>query len=225
MATAPPPPPPLPAGRRLASAVRRFPPGCGRQQGNAAQPPRRPSPVPSAASIGPPPNPYAPAAAKPSPTPAAARLPGTGGHDRGGADGPTAGIRAPAVAEVVTRRLSAVRRYPPGCGRRVAVPQPEAPLAAVPEDDAGAIDLLAAVCDFEAEALAAYRKGVPCAGDGGEADDGSEGKGKGGGDSVGALAGCGNPGPPQDMAGIALVPWAQHGQRSQQRRKSFEGGL
>ncbi|KAF7093540.1 hypothetical protein CFC21_095945 [Triticum aestivum] len=217
MATAPPPAPslpPLPAGRRLASAVRSFPPCCGRQQGNAAQPPRRPAPVPSAANDPPPRNPYARAATKPSSPPAAARLPGAKGHDRGEADGPMAGTRAPAAAEVVTRRLSAVRRYPPGCGRVVAAPKPEAPVAVAREEDAGAIDLLAAVCDVEAEALAADRKA-----------DGSDGEGKGGGDGDGALAGCGSPGPPRDMAEIALVPWAQYGQRSQQRRKSFEGGL
>lgn len=125
-----------------------------------------------------------------------------------------AGTRAPAAAEVVTRRLSAVRRYPPGCGRRVAAPKPEAPVAVMREEEAGAIDLLAAVCDVEAEALAADRKAV-----------GSDGEGKSGGDGDSALEGCGSPGPPRDMAEITLVPWAQHGQRSQQRRKSFEGGL
>uniref|UniRef100_A0ACD5XQJ5 Uncharacterized protein n=1 Tax=Avena sativa TaxID=4498 RepID=A0ACD5XQJ5_AVESA len=229
MATVPPPPPPpslhpLPAVRRRASAVRRFPLGCGRQHSNAAPPPRRPVPTPYSANGAPPPNPSArAAAAKTSSSPAADRFPGTEGHDRGGAGAPISGTKAPAAAEVVVRRRWAVRRYPPGCGRGVPVPKPETSVVAR-DGEGGSIEVLVAACDVEAQATAGDREVVPSAStlENGEAK--SDGAGKSGGDGGGALEGCGSPGPPSTANAIMLaplVPWAHHGQRSQQRRKTL----
>uniref|UniRef100_A0ACD5ZP37 Uncharacterized protein n=1 Tax=Avena sativa TaxID=4498 RepID=A0ACD5ZP37_AVESA len=224
MATVPPPPPPslhpLLAVRRRASAVRRFPLGCGRQHSNAAPPSRRPVPTPYSANGGPPPNPSARAAAKTSSTPAADRFPGTEGHDRGGSGAPIAGTKAPAAAEVVVRRRWAVRRYPPGCGRGVPVPKPETSVVAR-DGEGGSIEVLAAACDVEAQATAADQEVVPSASTLDNGDANSDGAGKSGGDGGGALEGCGSPGPPCTETAIMLAPWSQHGQMSQQLRKTF----
>ncbi|CAM0912752.1 unnamed protein product [Alopecurus aequalis] len=221
MATAPPALPPLPAVRRGASAIRRFPPGCGRKHRDAAQPPLRLVPVSFAANDGPPPNPTARAAAKTSSAPAA-RLPGTEGHNRGRENGPMSRTKDPAAAEVVVHRLSAVRRYPPGCGRGFAVPKPEASAVAC-EGEGGAIELLAEVCDVEAQAIDGDQEVVPSAStlDNGEAN--SDGVGCTMGEDGGsALEGCGGgPSIANGTIPAPLVPWAQHGQRSQQRRKTF----
>ena len=130
------------------------------------------------------------------------------------------GTIAPAAAAEVVRRLSAVRRYPPGCGRGVAVPRPEA-LVVAREGYCGAIDLLAAVCDVETQAIDGDQEVVPSASTV-DVDNGDANSDGGGEDGGGTLEGSGG------GAWIAngtipapLVPWAQHGQRSQQRRKTF----
>jgi hypothetical protein len=224
MATAPHAPTPLHAARRRASAVRRFPPGCGRQHSNAAPPPRRAVPAPYSANGDPPPKP----SAKTSSTPAAARFPENEAHDRGGPHEPVTGTKDPADAEVVVRRLSAVRRYPPGCGRGLAVPKPEGSAVTSDGEAGGAMELLAAVCDVETKAADGDQELLPSASAVDNGDASSDGAGKSGGDGGGgALEGCGSPGPPTPpctMAGITLaplLPWAQHGQRSLQRRRTF----
>jgi hypothetical protein len=93
------------------------------------------------------------------------------------------------------------------------------------EGDAGEIHPLAAACNVEAQAVDGEQEVVPSATtlDNGEASS-SDGAGKSGGDGGGVPEGCGSPGPPCAVTAIVLaplVPWAQHGQRSQQRRKTF----
>ncbi|KQK19873.1 hypothetical protein BRADI_1g50980v3 [Brachypodium distachyon] len=197
-------PPPLPAALRRASAVRRFPPGCGRQPSNASQPPHRL--VRFAADDGAPPTPSA--------SWRAARFPGTQGHGRGWGDGSMDGIDALAAAEVIARRASAVRRYPPGCGRSVAAPKPE-PLVAMEgeKSEGGAIELLAAVCDVEAKAIAGAQKVALC---GSTALEGGESGSNGGVESGGR---GGEPLLVAELASSPLLPWAQRGRRSQQRRR------
>nr|CAB3466996.1 unnamed protein product [Digitaria exilis] len=130
----------VPADRR-ASAIRRFPPGCGRRRRHNAAATRLPhaDPLPitssssssAAAAAKPPlPNPSiaraAHKAAPPRPRRAdsAAAASGAEGNRRG----VESGRKAPAAAAVNVRSVSAVRRYPPGCGRGDAVSKRKAPV-------------------------------------------------------------------------------------------------
>jgi hypothetical protein len=108
------------------------------------------------------------------------------------------------------------------------VPKPEDSAVTRAGEAGGAMELLAAVCDVETKAADGDQELVPSASGTDNRDANSDGWGKSGGDGGGgAPEGCGSPGPPTPpctMAGITLVPlvpWAQHGQRSLQRRRTF----
>lgn len=228
-----------PADRRVASAVRRFPPGCGRPRNAAAQKPLRPHP--SSATKPPLPNPSARAAATTTT--------------------PLPGGTVPA-AEVTVRRASALRRYPPGCGRGVSVPKPpelvvegegmppalmvagegEAAARKPPalvlegEDEASVMKPQALVLEGEGETGASKppselcieakenvcdREAVFCEcaiDDGDFSSDGWMEDGGSYGDAAAQEEGCGKPSVVTDLmtapAPAPFLPWAQHG-RSQ----------
>uniref|UniRef100_A0A0E0L7V0 Uncharacterized protein n=1 Tax=Oryza punctata TaxID=4537 RepID=A0A0E0L7V0_ORYPU len=191
----------LAAGHR-ASAVRRFPPGCGRDH-RAAHPPEQPSPSTTTTNLlRPPPNASVRAATK---SPKLARQPllavASPGPDRGEGNGLVAGIEVPAAAEVVlVRRPSAVRRYPPECGRGVAVSKPSKEQAALRNGEAKTI---AVDGDQRVEVDAGSNGWVNCGGDGGGVRQ-EEGGGR-----------------PWDLTGLMLppfLPWAQRGRRSQRQK-------
>jgi hypothetical protein len=152
-----------PTHRRAASAVRHFPPGCGRPGNAAAGKPPRPLPpsttkppllVPTLRS--------ATTTAAPAPrrmVPAAASS-GTAGTNNGAENG------REASTAVTVRRASAMRTYPPGCGRGLPVPVPVAvamppALVVEGEDEAGASKQLAELC-IEAKAKVCDREPVLC---------------------------------------------------------------
>uniref|UniRef100_A0A0D9YV67 Uncharacterized protein n=1 Tax=Oryza glumipatula TaxID=40148 RepID=A0A0D9YV67_9ORYZ len=122
----------------------------------------------------------------------------TEGPDRGEGNGLVAGIEVPAAIEVVlVRRASAVRRYPPGCGRAAAASKPS--------------KAQSASRNGEAESIAGDQKV--------EVNAGSNGWMNGGGDAGGAREEFG--GRPWDLTGLMLppfLPWAQHGRRSQRQK-------
>lgn len=190
----------LAAGHR-ASAVRRYPPGCGRDH-RAAHPPGQPGPSTTATNLlRPPPNASARAATK---SPKLARQPllavATEGPDHGEGNGLVAGIEVPAATTevVLVRRASAVRRYPPGCGRGAAASKPSKAQSA-PRNG-------------EAESIAGDQKV--------EMDAGSNGWMDCGGDAGGVRQEEGG-GRPWDLTGLTLPPflsWAQHGRRSQRQK-------
>ncbi|TVU12604.1 hypothetical protein EJB05_46255, partial [Eragrostis curvula] len=215
----------LPYDRRVASAVRRFPPGCGRPRNAAAQKPPRPLP-PSTTKL-PLPNPSARAAtgaAAPPPrrTIPAAAASGTVETDRG------AGNEGEATPAVTVRRVAAVRRYPPGCGRGVAVAKLP---ALVGEGEAGASESsvlvgvgeavaskpLAEVC-IEAKGKACDREAALCECAIGDSEfnfDGGMENGIGGGDAGAQEEGSGKHWVATALMEEPLIPWAQHGRRSQ----------
>ncbi|RLN11561.1 hypothetical protein C2845_PM09G03120 [Panicum miliaceum] len=209
----------LPADRRP-SAFRRFPPGCGRRTNAAARlPPRYPLPATAAAAASnkpPLPNPsLARAANKTAPPQPRRTLPAAAAS---GAAGPCRGVGSgrKAAAALTARRVSAVRRYPPGCGRGVAAPKPPASVGEG-QGEAGAGKTTAVVCD-------GYAMARPCdlevallasALDHAEFNSNGEMQNEGGGDA-GAREGVG--GKPWVVTGLMAVPflpWAQYGRRSQ----------
>ncbi|KAF0910785.1 hypothetical protein E2562_004758 [Oryza meyeriana var. granulata] len=123
-------------------------------------------------------------------------------------DGPVVGIEVPAAEVVLVRRASAVRRYPPGCGRGAAVSNAGAPAG---EGRAEPSKEQSALCNGEAKAIAGDQKVVVdadfngwmnCGGDTGGAEE--EGGGR-----------------PWDLTGLMVLPflpWAQHGRRSQRQK-------
>ncbi|KAL6606625.1 hypothetical protein ACP70R_042278 [Stipagrostis hirtigluma subsp. patula] len=203
------------ADRRRASAVRRFPPGCGRHHNAAAGRPR--VALPSSTADLPLLNSSARAAAKTaSPTPRrtlpSATSSGTERPDRSVGNGRNAA--AAAAAAVAARRVSAVRRYPTGCGRGVAVSKP---LALAGEGGAGATKPTAVVCNGEAKARACDKEAVLLdrALDHGESDSNGGVKNGGGGDAGAREEGGGKPWVVTGLMAAPFLPWAKYGRRSQ----------
>uniref|UniRef100_J3MBA1 Uncharacterized protein n=1 Tax=Oryza brachyantha TaxID=4533 RepID=J3MBA1_ORYBR len=132
---------------------------------------------------------------------------GTDGPDRGEGSGPVDGIESPPAEVVLVRLASAVRRYPPGCGRGIAVPNAGAPAGQ------GGLKAQSALRNGEAKAIASGDCKVVVVG----AD--SNGWMNCGGDAGGAEEeGCERH---WNMTGIMLPPfqsWAQHGRRLQRRK-------
>ncbi|OEL34344.1 hypothetical protein BAE44_0004636 [Dichanthelium oligosanthes] len=215
----------LPADRR-ASAFRRFPRGCGRHH-NAATglPSRYPLPPTAAAATAtkpPLPNPSPARAAnktapsQPKRTRPAAAPSGAEGSSRGVGNG------RKAAAAVTARRVSAVRRYPPGCGRGVAVSKPPPSMG-----EAGAGKPTAAVGNGEAMARACGREVMLRASaldhakfnsnalDDAEFNSNGGMKNGGGGDAVAQEEGGGKPWVVTGPMAVPFLPWAQHGKRSQ----------
>ncbi|CAN6165119.1 unnamed protein product [Urochloa humidicola] len=185
-----------PSGRP--SAFRRFPLGCGRHRNaGAGLPPRYPA---TAAAAAKPPLPKpgpARAAKKPTPPHPGRTLPAAA---TAGVAGPGPGVgnggKAAAAVTVTVRRPSAVRRYPPGCGRGVVVSKLPASLGEA-GSEVGAGKATAAVPD---RAEFNSNGGVQSE-EGGDAGAQEEGGGK-----------------PWVVAGpmaVPFLPWAQHGRRSQ----------
>ncbi|KAL6839637.1 hypothetical protein ACP4OV_030576 [Aristida adscensionis] len=207
-----------PADRRRASAVRRFPPGCGRPHNAAPRPPPQ-HPFPSSTAHLPLVKPSARTAAKtasppPTQTLHPAAYSGTQGPDRGAGS-----VRRAAAAALAARRISAVRRYPPGCGRGVAVSKPPA-LAG--DGEAGAGRPTAVACEGEAKARVRDEEAVlrDRALDLGEFDCNGEMQ-NGGGDGVGVPdpeEGGGKPWVVTGLMAAPFLPWAQYGRRSQRRK-------
>ncbi|KAG8093943.1 hypothetical protein GUJ93_ZPchr0012g20606 [Zizania palustris] len=210
----------LPATRHRASAVRIFPPGCGRHHRAAHSLEQELQPRPSTADLLRPPKPSARTATR---APSHARqtvLTAAEGTDRVEGNGSTAGIEVPAAAGLLARLVSAVRTYPPGCGRGAAVSnsgtlvgggdaEPNKPHAAV-------------VCNGEANTTAGDQKVVVCEGTLDRGDSDSDDGLNCGGDVGGPLEEGG--GRPWNLTGLMLapfLPWAQHGRRRRrsQRRK------
>nr|CAB3469505.1 unnamed protein product [Digitaria exilis] len=196
----------VPSDRR-ASAIRRFPPGCGRRRrrhhNDAATrlPHADPLPITSAAAAKPPlPNPSvaraADKAAPPRPrraTPAAASY----GLEEPRRVGVGSGRKAPAAAAVNVRSVSAVRRYPPGCGRGVAVSKRKAPVG---ESGAGEPTEMVGNGETKAGDLAQFNSNgvVLSTGDAGTA--GAQEK----------------PWVVNGLMAVPFMPWAQHGRRKSQ---------
>ncbi|PUZ62216.1 hypothetical protein GQ55_4G338900 [Panicum hallii var. hallii] len=204
----------LPADRH-ASAFRRFPPGCGRHTNAAARlPPRYPLKA-TAASEPPLPNPSpARAADKTAPPQPRRTLPAASSS---GAAGPVRGVGSgrKAAAAVTARRVSAVRRYPPGCGRGVAAPKPPASMGEG-QGEASAGKTAAVVCDGYAKARPGDLEVALRVSALDDAEFNSNGgmQNEGGGDA-GAQEGVG--GKPWVVTGLMAVPflpWAQYGRRS-----------
>jgi hypothetical protein len=209
----------LPADRR-ASAFRRFPRGCGRHRNAAAGlPPRFPVPATTAAATKAPlPNPSLARAAnksaphRPTRIPPAVASSAAEGGGRGVGNG-----RKPAAAVSARCVVSAVRRYPPGCGRGrgVAVSNPP-PLASLGEagSKAGAGKPTAVVGNGGAMARACDRE-VPASAlhlaefnsDGGMQNEG-------GGDAGAQEEGGGKPWMVTGLMAVPFLPWAQHWRRS-----------
>ncbi|KAJ1258020.1 hypothetical protein BS78_10G041600 [Paspalum vaginatum] len=212
----------LPADHHRASAFRRFPPGCGRHHNaSAGPPPHHPLPITTAAAKTKPPLPNPSTAsgatktAPPQPKPsihAAASL-GTAAPCRGVVNG------RQAAAAVTVRRVSAVRRYPPGCGRAVAVYKPPASVGKV-ASEAGAskikplavggngTDSKARACDREMM----LRKSAL---DHAEFNSNGGMKNGGDGDADAQEEGGRKPWVVTGIMAVPFLPWAQYGRRSQ----------
>ncbi|CAN6215099.1 unnamed protein product [Urochloa humidicola] len=196
-----------PSGRP--SAFRRFPPGCGRHANAGAG--LRPR-YPAAAAKPPLPKP----AKKPTPPQPGRTLPAAASA---GAAGPGLGVGngGKAAAAVTVRRPSAVRRYPPGCGRVVAASKPTASLgeagsevgAGKPVAVVGNGDAKDRVCDLEEMLL---RAAAP-----GRAEFNSNGgvQSEEGGDAGAQEEGGEKPWVVAGPMAVLFLPWAQHGRRSQ----------
>ncbi|XP_039845447.1 immediate early response gene 5 protein-like [Panicum virgatum] len=227
-----------PADRR-ASAFRRFPPGCGRRTNAAARlPPRHPLQATAAAAASEPPLPNPSLAraanrtAPPAPQPKRAR-PAAASSSGAAGPGPGVGSGGEAAAAVTTaRRVSAVRRYPPGCGRDVAAPKPKPPASArrvsavrrfppgcgrgvaAPEPpasvgegkgEAGAGETTAVQCD-------SYATARPC--DPEEFSSNGVVQNEGGGDAGAQEGADGKPWAVTGLMAVPFLPSAQYGSRS-----------
>ena len=143
----------VPPADRHASAIRRFPPGCGRRTNATARlPPRYPLQATAAAAPEPPlPNPSLACAANTTAPPQPTRTrPAAAGPGRG------VGSGGKAAAAVTARCVSAVRRYPPGCGRDVAAPKPPASVSEG-QGESGVGKTTAVLCTSYAEAWSILR--------------------------------------------------------------------
>ncbi|KAL5226095.1 hypothetical protein ABZP36_012734 [Zizania latifolia] len=209
----------LPATRHRASAVRCFPPGCGRHH-RAANSPEQEQPRPSTADLLLPPKPSARTATK---APSHARQPlltVAEGPDRGEGNGSAAGIEVPAAAVLLARLVSAVRSYPPGCGRGAAVSNPGTLVGG--GDAEPSRPQAAVVCNGEAKAIAGDQKVAVCEGtlDRGDSDS-NDGLNCGG--DVGDPLEEGG-GRPWNLTGLMLapfLPWAQRGRRRRSQRRKL----
>ncbi|CAL5044583.1 unnamed protein product [Urochloa decumbens] len=210
----------LPDGRRP-SAIRRFPPGCGRHHNAGARlPPRYPLPATAAAAKPPLPKPTpARAPKKPAPPPPGRTLPAAASSGAAG-PGPSVGNGGKPAAAVTVRRPSAVRRYPPGCGRGVAVSKPPASSgeagseagAGKPAAAVGNGDAKARACEMEVMLL---RAAAP-----NRAEFNFHGgmQSEEGGDAGAHEEGGGKPWVVTGPMAMPLLPRAQHGRRSQAHR-------
>ncbi|TKW19656.1 hypothetical protein SEVIR_4G034700v4 [Setaria viridis] len=125
----------------------------------------------------------------------------------------------PSLARVANKSIpciSAVRRYPPGCGRVVAVSKPLASLGeAGSEADAGKptavegnVDAKARACDREVMMPASAL-------DLGEFNSNGGMQNEGGGDAGAQEEAGGKPWVVTGLMAVPFLPWAQHGRRSQ----------
>ncbi|KAG2609397.1 hypothetical protein PVAP13_4KG034200 [Panicum virgatum] len=198
-----------PADRR-ASAFRRFPPGCGRRTNAAARlPPRHPLQATAAAAASEPPLPNPSLAraanrtAPPAPQPKRAR-PAAASSSGAAGPGPGVGSGGEAAAAVTTRRVSAVRRFPPGCGRGVAAPEPPASVGEG-KGEAGAGETTAVQCD-------SYATARPC--DPEEFSSNGVVQNEGGGDAGAQEGADGKPWAVTGLMAVPFLPSAQYGSRS-----------
>ncbi|EER87839.1 hypothetical protein BDA96_10G043700 [Sorghum bicolor] len=207
--------------RASASAVRRFPPGCGRPHNVAAgPPPYHRLPTTAAATTKTKPtlaNPSARGGTNTALPPARRTLPATASF---GAEAPDRGVGSGMTA-VTVRRASAVRRYPPGCGRGVALSKPKPPDSSEGEVESedGAGKPSAAVVghggpkasaweDGEVMLRASELDGAKFSSNGGTTNGGD-------GDSGAQEEGGGKPWEVSGLMAMPFLPWAQHERRSQ----------
>jgi len=208
------------ASNRRPSAVRRFPPGCGRPHNVAAGPPLyHQLPTTAAAAKTKPtlPNPSARGGTNTAPPPARRTLPATASF---GAEAPGHGVGngRKAAAAVSVPRVSAVRRYPPGCGRGVALSKSKTTDsdgevesedgAAKPSAVVGNGDPKARACDGEVMLRASALDGAEFNYNGGMTNggDGDAGAQEEGGEKPWEVTG---------LMAVPFFPWAQHERRSQ----------
>ncbi|CAN6202546.1 unnamed protein product [Urochloa humidicola] len=204
------------------SAVRRFPRGCGRHHnaaGAAGLPPRYPLPATAAATKPPLPKGSTPARAanETAPPQPGRTLPAAASS---GAAGPGPGVGndvRKAAAAVTVRRASAVRRYPPGCGRGDAASKPPASSGeAGSEAGAGKTvvavgnrDARGRVCELEVMLLRAAAPDRP------EFNSNGGVQSEEGGDAGAQEEDGGKPWVVSGPMAVPFLPWAQHGRRSQ----------
>ncbi|CAN6179344.1 unnamed protein product [Urochloa humidicola] len=178
------------------SAFRRFPPGCGRHaNAGAGLPPRYPATTAAVAAAAKPPLPKpapARAAKKPTPPHPGRTFPAAASAGAAG-PGPGVGNEGKAAATVTVRRPSAVRRYPPGCGRGVVVSKLPASLG-------------------EAGSEVGAAKATAVVGNGDAKETTAEFNSNGG---VQSEEGGGKPWVVAGPVAVPFLPWAQHGRRSQ----------
>ncbi|AQL02122.1 uncharacterized protein [Zea mays] len=204
---------------RRASAIRRFPPGCGRPHKPAAGPPPYHR-IPTAAAAKTKhtlPNPSARAATNTAPPPPRQTLSATASL---GAEAPDRGVGSGrnAAAVVTVRLVSAVRGYPPGCGRGVAVSKskpPDSEDEAEREDGAGnpsAVvgngDPKARACDGDVMLRASALDHAEFSSNGGVTTGGD-------GDAGAHDEGGGKPWEVTGLMAAPFLPWARHERRSQ----------
>uniref|UniRef100_A0A0D9WLU2 Uncharacterized protein n=1 Tax=Leersia perrieri TaxID=77586 RepID=A0A0D9WLU2_9ORYZ len=204
----PPTTPMLAAGHR-ATAIRRFPPGCGRHHRPTHPPAPSTTTTTAAASLLRPPHAWTKTTSLPRQPLLAVETDGR--SDRGEGNGSVAGIERPPAEVELVRRASAVRRYPPGCGRGSAAAVPSVGVSAG-EGGAKPSEEQSGLCNGDEKGSDGDQKvvvdadsngGMDCGGDsGGGAEEEEE---EGGGGRPGLML------PPS-------LPWAQHGRRSQRRK-------
>jgi len=110
-----------------------------------------------------------------------------------------------AAAAVTARCVSAVRRYPPGCGRDVAAPKPPASVSEG-QGESGVGKTTAVLCTSYAEAR-------PC--DREEFNSNGGMQNEGGGDACAHQGVGGKPWVVTGLMAVPFLPWAQYGSRSQ----------
>ncbi|CAD6337716.1 unnamed protein product [Miscanthus lutarioriparius] len=210
--------------RPSASAVRRFPPGCGRHLNVAAGPPLyQYHQLPTTAAAAKPkptlPNPSARGGTNTAPPPARRTLPATASF---GAEAPCRGVGngRKAAAAVTVPRVSAVRRYPPGCGRGVALSKSKLPGSegeAESEDGAGKPS--AAVVGHGDPKARAWEDGEvmlrASALDRAEFSSNGGMTNGGDGDAGAQEEGGEKPWEVSGLMAVPFLPWAQHERRSQ----------